>query len=223
MTIIVTTKKCWGKQKMNLYAKDGTLLYSSPAGSLIQTIENAVQDNIVLDNINLKNADLRNINLDNVIMRNAYLKGADLTGANISEACLDNTDFSYANLYNACFAYSSIIHGNFLESEFGATDFSQAIIDQSQFSSPSTFSIAFRHTKSMDNTHYIHNNQSYPMHKPPTFIRGEHNDIIILDRHIMVDSEIFSQTTFEASQHDHSNLNQNILISRQIIKTMGKR
>ena len=183
---------------MNLYTTDGALLYASPEeDSFQETIEHAIEDGVVLDNVNLKNKDLRNINFDNVIMRNACLKGADLTGANISEAILDHSDFTEAHLYNTCFAYTSLIGCIFINSEFGATDFSRSNINYSIFSGPSAFLIEFRQTLSMDFVTYLNEQIHCAMTTPPILIRSNLGDVMILDQHIMVENEMFLRSEIE--------------------------
>jgi len=201
---------------MNLYTHDGILLYESSNDNIRQSIEQAIKDGIILDNIDLKHQDLRNINLDNAIMRGASLYGADLTGANMSEGCFDFTDFTQALLYNTCLAYSSIIGGKFINSEFGATDFAQANIERATFAQLSTFSIDFKHTHSMKQTTYFHNHTRYKMETPPIHIKGRQHDMTILDDHVLVEQEMFSYQEFENIPYTTSKADEHTLFYKHL-------
>ena len=190
---------------MNLYTTEGALLYASSCRSLQDTIETAIEDGIILDNINLKNKDLRNINFDGAIMRKACLVNTDLTGANMSEGIFDYADFSHAQLYNTCIAYSSLNGCSFLHTNFGATDLSQSIVDQSVFAGPSVFSIAFRSIKSMKSVEFLHNGAPYPMHQIPISIQGPEDDINILDQHVIIEHEIFTHQEMDFYPPSHIN------------------
>ncbi len=208
---------------MNLYTKDGALLYESSNETLQTTLENAIEEGVILDQINLKNKDLRNINFDTVIMRHACLVNADLTGANMSEAIFDHTDFSQTQLYNTCIAYSSLKACTFINSQFGATDFSESQIDGSTFAGSSLFSIVFRAVKSMQNVHFLYEKIAYSMQNVPIHITNSAHDINVLDDHILIEHDMFSYEELELSQHASENKSDLVVFYNDLIKLSKNR
>ncbi|MFK7839088.1 MAG: pentapeptide repeat-containing protein [Bdellovibrionales bacterium] len=173
---------------------DEKTIFSGFYKGFITCLEDAVLRKIPLHNINLNGKNLTNANLDDGLFANADFSNTNLTGVNLSESYCKGANFSNASLFNTCLAYSNLINCNFKGASFGATDMSAALLDQSEFSTLSAFSIDFTKTKQMRNCIFIdYDGCISTLSKPPIVITGIQSKPIIL----MDDQIYFGQSRLE--------------------------
>ncbi len=182
-----------------LRSKDGALLFEGIYPTFTTCLEAAVQQGVKLDHLDLSGQDLRHANLDNAIIRWGDFTQADLSGANISEAVLDDSDFSCANMINICGCYSSFKRCLFLETAFGASDFSESIIDRATFAGPSMFSIPFARTSQMNFCLYQdESGQKHNMNHPPLVITGLKHTLILLEDIALINNKPIKKEKLES-------------------------
>ena len=150
-------------------------------------LEEAVKRRTPLFDIDLRNKNLSNANLDDGIFGHADFTGCNLTGANLSESYCRGANFSGASLFNTCFAYANLTECHFLDTSFGATDMTGSIIDRSQFSTLSAFSINLNKAKQMNECIFIANDGTITeLSEPPIVINGMNKaPIIVTKTHIL--------------------------------------
>ena len=165
----------------------GETLFAGFFADFKTCLEEAVKQKTPLFGIDLRNRNLSNANLDDGIFGYADFSGCNLTGANISESYCRNADFSGASLFNTCFAYSNMSDCNFTDTSFGATDMTGSILDRSQFSTLSAFSVDLGKTKQMEECVFIANDGTITeLSEPPIVINGLNKaPIIITETHIL--------------------------------------
>lgn len=169
-----------------LSTKTGKILFAGFFKDYKSCLEEAVTRRIPLNHIDLNGKNLSNANLDDGMFSHADFSRCNLTGANMSECYLKETNFSGAALFNTCFAYSNLNRCNFHNASFGATDMTGAIIDGSQFSTLSTFTIDFTKLRQMKNCTFTNQHGIIAnLSTPPIVIHGlGRSPVIMLDEHI---------------------------------------
>lgn len=165
---------------------DDRILFEGHFKSFKACLEQAVKDRVTLDCVNLRNKNLTNANLDDAFMPNADFLNCNLTGANMSESYFKGSSFAGSTLYNTCFYDSNLTACNFTSTSFGATDIYGSILNNSQFSTLSCFSLDFIKARNMDGCIFINpDGRICQMSKPPIVIHGMGKDtVILLDQHV---------------------------------------
>jgi hypothetical protein len=101
----------------------GKVIYSSPAATLTQTLEEYVYGGCVELGADLRGADLRGVNLINlrdigVMIENINFQGCDLRGANFTNSSFVCCNFNDCNLQGAIFTDCTIHCCSFIGADF---------------------------------------------------------------------------------------------------------
>lgn len=109
--------------------------YECEDNTMKKTVENAVKHHVDLSNANLCGADLTNANLTNIKACNATFRDAVLKNAVLDNGILVNTDFVRTDLINTSFRMANVSLGNFISASMQNTVFSYADIYNARFES----------------------------------------------------------------------------------------
>lgn len=163
------------------------ILFKGTFKSFKRCIEQAVLDNINLENADLSYKNLQCANIDTAKLSGAKLHFTNLNHANISEASLSSCDFSGASLIGTCLAESDLSGSNFTNAGFGSTDITDAILDQSLFSTLSALLLPFQDAKSMGSCIFkTASGHEISLSQPPLVLGGALRcPIAILDKTVL--------------------------------------
>ncbi len=163
--------------------KNNSILFQGNFTTFTKCLEQAISDNVRLHHADLNNQNLSNANLDDAKLAEANFTNTNLSGANMSEAYLKGARFYNAALYNTCFCDSNLTACNFDNATFGGTDIFGAVIDKSQFSTLSAFTLDFGAARQMLGCIFItRDGKISRMSKPPIVINGMgKHPIVIMD------------------------------------------
>ncbi|MFN3701187.1 MAG: pentapeptide repeat-containing protein [Alphaproteobacteria bacterium] len=164
------------------------LTKNAPAATLKTALETAVDNKISLNGIQLKRCNLSCATLDTAQMANADFSFSNLNHANLSEAVLAGSDFTSASLIGTCLAQSDLSGCNFHYCDFGATDISGAILDNTLFSALSTLQLPFRLARSMRNCAFLTaSGEKITFSTPPIVLHGFLSaPIAIIGQHLLI-------------------------------------
>jgi len=181
---------------MKLYTiislKTNQPLFEAQANSFIDCLETAANEGVSLHYADLSHQNLSNANLDDADLQNADFSHSNLTGANLSEARLQDCSFNGATMVNSCLAYSNLTHGEFLYSQFGATDITGASLEHAHFAGLSCFSLPFIQAATLHGSRYFYgdNDHGYTMNKAPIVTYGlGPGPLVALDTHILFEGK----------------------------------
>ncbi len=160
----------------------GDILFEGRFLSFQACVEAAMHQKNTLQGADFRKANLSNVMLDDVRMIDCDFTGANLTGANLSETYLERACFDGCDLYNACFAYSSLTKASFRHAHFGGTDITGSNLLNARFQGISWLNLNFTEANSIQNCYY-HSEAGFikTFSHPPVVIKGLCRPVVITD------------------------------------------
>lgn len=185
--------------------RTGLILAEGMYADIRAALEEAVTQGVCLQGADLRGANLANAMLDGAVLRGADLAGANLMGANLSEAALIDCDLCNTTLYGAVFCESALQNCNFSGALCGGTDLAAVLMERCLFSSLSAVTMNFRDCEQIRNCafHDEAGGQIALFSRPPIYIGGLDQPVIVFDSHVRVGSCMIARSLWMAIANDN--------------------
>lgn len=157
---------------MNIYDRQGKILYTAKFGTLRRTLEEAARERVSLRHADLRRAYLAGATLEDVDLTGACLWGADLSKTNMAGSILNAADLRMTVLKETCLAEARMIKADLRGAYFAQALLAGADLSLAHISCPSFFNQSLTHV-TMNGLSYWHRGEDHlVLDRPPIVISG---------------------------------------------------
>lgn len=193
---------------MDLYATNGTLLYSSRQPTLKRALGEAIDSSIALAGLNLRRVKLRGAKLDGLRAPGACLWGADFTGADLAGADISGVDARMATFSESCLAEALCTNARFEGAFFRQTLIQDADFSGCTFSCPSILQQNLHDCCDLTGAIYWHRGEeACPLDEGVTRLTTGGHTIVVLGKRLIANGELDHKNIPSAQNTTKSGIN----------------